>query len=1857
ESSFGQLTSLVPPVNEDCPSFASYMGFMVYQMDIKSAFLYEEIKKEVYVTQHKGFEDPHNPKHVYRVVKALYGLRQAPRAWYARLSTFLLKHHYRRGTIDKILFLKKDSRHIILVQVYVDDIIFGSMNKAWCDEFEVLMKGKFEMSAMGELTFFLGLQVKQLPDGIFISQDKYVKDMLKKFDMESVRTATTQYEVPKHKSKDDPDDAINVHLFRSMIGFLMYLIAFRPDIMFACKKQTVIATSSTEAEYVAAASCYGQCLVGFCFILITLLAGLQCCWWYWFMLMVPTGGCTLPASSYSFILLDWFLLVVDDHNKVAYLEKGKGWEAYVQILDFLHRSHIRVTSLENELGITKKVFGGAVLKLVTRVKRLEGLLQQRKQRLLLSDSEGEDATPTEQDIYLEAFQALASTSLGGDSFDTAAGYDAEVPADTTMPFPSTSTTRRRLREPFTSFASAHVPENIPAGTGLPAAATTIPAGSFIDVAVHAVAAPSSSIPVIDKGKAPMVDDSLPADLLSEQERILKNLHDYQLGEDLAKKLHAKQEAEFARQQEELAQKAQAECVASPTEHGLGLSDQRRWELDAAQLIYTEADWVELLGKITTNSALSKQLLGDDVTEVNMNERLGMLLLRKRRELDEQSRVKPMTKTQQRDYMRDFVKNNSASVPAASSQVPASVPAAPSFAADVSVSATTTSEVLVAKSRPADTPTASDASTPSSSRKCRKHIAKKRVTPIVDIADAALIKFDSDSGSDDDPLPYAPYAGWEMVPSPLGFIHAYYDMAGHTKHFTSLHELLHMEICTCYFSLLMMRMPMISGVIRTAGAFAAGIYILVLSAATLDRMLKHGLEVPKLLVGGELTMAEQLSWLFQEQTALGKDKSNPLTVGSLLKTIWSSIHHLLTNEVLTSPEQTATDQMLLFHDPVVFGVPAGLLIPAVWYVVPAGRVRSHSCCCVSAGKHSFCWDVVDDDWRNDVLRNFCGMIEFRGVGEGIVKFGMSTFIFLQEWIAPLELLLDVHQQSLIHLMCSLVVAPHEMEQELYHDPYKPTTVLVQAVEVTDDSPAVPEHTTVETPTNMSSENKAHFLTEKKAIHLILTRIGDDIYSTVDACQTAHEMWEAIERLQQGESLNIQDVKTNLFWEFGKFTSHDRESMESYYTIFYKMMNEMIKNNLTVTTMQHKLDEVSYHKLFEILKQYQNKVNELRAEKLARNANPLALVATAQADRDPYYQTSRSHKSQAPSSKPSIPTRSHTATRHKGKKISKPITPLSETAFEEDSDSEQAQRDKDMQKNLALIAKYFKKIYKPTNHNLRTSSNSKNKNVDTTSWEYGHFAKDSKKPKKVKDSAYHKEKMLLCKQELKAHYSYMAKIQEVPIADSGTESEPVEQVQNNAGYNVFANGLQHFEQSESVSNTCLVEMDDSNVTPDSPDINSLGESISVRDSCLVALQTKQTEFEKFKAFNDHTVDYDKLEHKLNEALRQLAHKDTIIREGLKNKAYELSVVKEKYDELMKQSLLTKSHYEGLVKQKTKLITDLKLREEHDIEKILSMEKQLKFLNEVVYKRSQSIQTIHMMAPKVSIYNGRPTFANPRYLKQAQSEISCLYAFPYDQNTHANRLIPDGEETLALERESRSKLNKDSYDEYLEKEIDELESDKVEFSNMYDEILQDCVSKDVMCSYLQSLSDLNALDELQCMYLHKVKECNCLAQKLLKQIKSVSKKVHNELLQRFAKLEKHSISLEIALQKCKEQVKNDTVCNEKASNVFRKEHEQYFEIHDLKAQIQDKNIAISELKKLIEKGKGNSVDTKFDRPYVVRQPNSQRIPKPSVLGKPTPFSDSLERRYFPKTKSVLKTNVSEGLSTPVTAQTLPQTARQAE
>ncbi|GKD95906.1 putative ribonuclease H-like domain-containing protein, partial [Tanacetum coccineum] len=213
-------------------AYASFKDFVLYQMDVKSAFLYGKIEEEVYVYQHPGFEDPKFPDRVYKVEKALYGLNQAPRAWYETLSTYLLDNGFQRGQIDKTLFIKRFKGDILLVQVYVDDIIFRSTRKEMCTEFEKMMHKKFQMSFMGQLTFFLGLQVTQKDDGIFISQDKYVDEILKKFDFSTVKTASTPMETSKPLMKDENAEDVDVHLYRSMIGSLMYLTSSRPDIMF-----------------------------------------------------------------------------------------------------------------------------------------------------------------------------------------------------------------------------------------------------------------------------------------------------------------------------------------------------------------------------------------------------------------------------------------------------------------------------------------------------------------------------------------------------------------------------------------------------------------------------------------------------------------------------------------------------------------------------------------------------------------------------------------------------------------------------------------------------------------------------------------------------------------------------------------------------------------------------------------------------------------------------------------------------------------------------------------------------------------------------------------------------------------------------------------------------------------------------------------------------------------------------------------------------------------------------------------------------------------------------------------------------------------------------------------------------------------------------------------------------------------------------------------------------------------------------------------------------------------------------------------------------------------------------------------
>ncbi|GJX11880.1 opie1 putative pol protein [Tanacetum coccineum] len=284
------------------------------------------------------------------------------------------------------------------------------------------------------------------------------------------------------------------------------------------------------------------------------------------------------------------------------------------------------------------------------------------------------------------------------------------------------------------------------------------------------------------------------------------------------------------------------------------------------------------------------------------------------------------------------------------------------------------------------------------------------------------------------------------------------------------------------------------------------------------------------------------------------------------------------------------------------------------------------------------------------------------------------------------------------------------------------------------------------------------------------------------------------------------------------------------------------------------------------------------------------------------------------------------------------------------------------------------------------------------EFCHFAKECRKLKRVKDYSYHKEKMLMCKQaekgvplqveqvdwlantdeeideqELEAHYSYMAKIQEVPTADSGTNTKPLEQA-------------------------------DSNVIPDSTDM------------CDDDIQNDQNAEDEHAALANLIANLTLDTEENKKILKQLKKANASLTQELKECKSNL----EESNTTQDSCLI--SHYEGLIKEKTNVITDLKLKEEKDIDKMISMEKQLKFLNEIVYKRNQSIQTIHMLAPKGPTFNGRPTFANPMYLKKAQSEKPSLYEIQYDKSNPVNKLVPDRVETLTLEKESRSKLNKD-------------------------------------------------------------------------------------------------------------------------------------------------------------------------------------------------------------------------------------------
>ena len=213
-------------------SIACTMNFKLYQMDVKCAFLNGYLNEEVFVEQPKGFQNYHFPNHVLRLKKALYGLKQAPRVWYDQLTHYLLDRRFKKGYANWTLFVKNDENYLLMGQVYVDDIVFGATTDARAIEFSEEMKKEFEMSMVGELTFFLGLQVKQ-KEGIFISQEKYARNIVKKFGLDLKKHTFTLMSSSTKLNLDPSGVEVSPTLYRSIIGSLLYLTASRLDIAFS----------------------------------------------------------------------------------------------------------------------------------------------------------------------------------------------------------------------------------------------------------------------------------------------------------------------------------------------------------------------------------------------------------------------------------------------------------------------------------------------------------------------------------------------------------------------------------------------------------------------------------------------------------------------------------------------------------------------------------------------------------------------------------------------------------------------------------------------------------------------------------------------------------------------------------------------------------------------------------------------------------------------------------------------------------------------------------------------------------------------------------------------------------------------------------------------------------------------------------------------------------------------------------------------------------------------------------------------------------------------------------------------------------------------------------------------------------------------------------------------------------------------------------------------------------------------------------------------------------------------------------------------------------------------------------------
>nr|GEW04147.1 hypothetical protein [Tanacetum cinerariifolium] len=697
--------------------------------------------------------------------------------------------------------------------------------------------------------------------------------------------------------------------------------------------------------------------------------------------------------------------------------------------------------------------------------------------------------------------------------------------------------------------------------------------------------------------------------------------------------------------------------------------------------------------------------------------------------------------------------------------------------------------------------------------------------------------------------------------------------------------------------------------------------------------------------------------------------------------------------------------------------------------------------------------------------------------------------------------------------------------------------------------------METYKNVLQDIRDQLNAEAEAVHINLTGIDNDIYSTVDACPNACAMWKAIERLKHGESINVQDLETNLYWEFGKFTSRDSESLESCYSRFYKMMNELVRNQCDVTNHQvnvwflHQLQQewqrfvtlvkqsqelktVSYHKLYNIIKHHQNEVDELKAERIAHTANPLALVAQQQPVYHPpnhpthYTQNSSTRSQQA-------------ATRNRRKAIinsPQPIYDQEPSMVAEDDEIANQDNSLRINRGTGYDNQRLGNVV-GARDNVGTTVVQKSKIQCYKCKEFGHVAREYQKPKKAKDAAYHREKMLLY-QELEAHYMYMEQIQEVTLdapADSGTifDTEPLQKVQNNDHYNVFAIESEHPEQSKSVNDTYLIEQDEHNMIIDSLDMSYDREQIDQDNDDDLA---NEGEIEDFKTQNKSL---ESSNNRFKEANNRVSKTNALI------------------------------------------YTDLK-----KFQAELDKRNDVKYASKVEIDSPESDEVI-------------------RLEKESRSKLSDLIRpFDYDKLNNLYDLFvsqheKSSEQRYFLERSrlSHTPVNNGNSKESFNKQITLLEK-QMDESILWD---QKCKSFKELFKIKRSVGTI--FDEVECC-----KETN-------------AKRTYFGHIDPFI-----------------QNIIEANFCPE-----IRKISADVEKFHD-------KGIAISKLKKLIEKLKGKSVDTKFKKSSVIHQPNAFKSQRLSILVKPTIFSDSLKRKDFSKSKSVTKNNMSNDFSKPVIAQILP-------